>query len=82
MSGMLDGICGSVPYNLRQIDSTGNQPDHASQRVVGGAGIVWPLKTVLSCPYGSDVHKAFATNALKEIGYSIGVKKALVVLGE
>lgn len=80
---LLDDICNSIPFNLRRIDSSGRRCEtDRSQRVLGAAGLVWPLEVVLGCEQRSKWHGDLAVSTLREIGYGIGVKQALVVLEE
>ena len=78
---MLNGICGSIPFSLHRINSFGRICTDQSQRVVGCAGLVWPLEVVISCSYSSEGHRKLAGDALREIGHDIGVRQALNVIG-
>lgn len=77
---MLDGICSSIPFCMYRIDSQGKACSDPLQCVSSGAGLVWPLEVVLSCPYSSETHRAMAIGTLKEIAYHIGVRQALIPL--
>lgn len=80
---LLDEICNSIPFNLCRIDSSGRKFEtYRSQRVLGAAGLVWPLEVVLGCEQRSRWHADLAASTLRQIGYEIGVKQALVVLEE
>lgn len=80
---LLDAICHSIPFNLHRIDSYGRACEaEESQRVFGAAGLVWPLEVVITCEQASDWQRNLARSTLRQIGYKVGVRQALVVLEE
>lgn len=78
----LDDICGSIPFCLHRINTSGETSNDQSQRVCGGGALIWPLEVVLNCPLSSDSHRLLARETLREVGRSIGVRQALYVIGE
>lgn len=75
---MVMDICVSVPFHLcnhnTQADKTLPRPE-----IIGAFDLLWPLTVVVNSEYVSEDRCIWAVNLLESIGYTMGIKQALVL---
>ena len=86
LSNMSSQLLGTIPYILGSIDSQGtihNPLLHGSRACAGkahqGLPVIWPLRIIKRSLYTDDHQKHLATEALKRIGWGMGIRQALEV---
>ena len=79
-------VLGTIPYTLGEIDSKGmvfnpllHGPRSCAGKAFPGLTIVWPLRMIKQSPYTTDRQKHLAKEALKRIGWTMGIRQALEV---
>ena len=86
LSNMSSQLLGTIPYIVGDIDSQGtihNPTLHGSRACAGkshqGLPVIWPLRIIKRSMYTDDRQKFLATEALKRIGWGMGIRQALEV---
>ena len=86
LSNMSSQLLGTIPHILGGIDSQGtvhNPILHGSRACAGkahqGLPVIWPLRIIKRSLYTDDRQKYLATEALKRIGWGMGIRQALEV---
>ena len=86
LSNMSSQLLGTMPYILGDIDSHGvvyNPLVHGPRACAGkahqGIPIIWPLRMIKRSLYTDERQKRLATEALRKIGWGMGIRQALEV---